>query len=267
MLGLSKLKASDTMGIPAPGCPRADGQSNFSDDIFRIELCGPEKSHLSVINVPGIFRTTEEGITTEEDKLLVKNMVHHYVENPRTIILAVLAANVDIATTEILDMAAEVDSSGQRTLGILTKPDLVDKGAEQDIIDLVRGRKKKLKLGYCVVRNRGKKERNLSSAERNRVESEFFKADPWSSLEKNRVGMSALSPRLRDLLSRITRHEFPAVVREIADKLATCEEDLRDLGPTRQTPAQQRRYLLGIATRFQEITNFAVELSMDVTNF
>ena len=218
MLGLSELKASDTMGIPAPGCPRADGQSNFSDDIFRIELCGPEKSHLSVIDVPGIFRTTEEGITTEEDKLLVKNMVHRYVENPRTIILAVLAANVDIATTEILDMAVEVDSSGQRTLGILTKPDLVDKGAEQDIT-----------------------------------------ADPWSSLEKSRVGISALSPRLRDLLSRITRHEFPTVVREVADKLATCEEELHDLGPTRRTPEQQRRYLLGIATRFQEITNFAVE--------
>ena len=118
MLGLSELKASDTMGIPAPGSPRADGQSNYSDDIFRIELCGPGKSHLSVIDVPGVFRTTEQGVTTE-DKLLVKNMVRRYVQNPRTIILAVLAANVDIATTEILDMAAEVDSSGQRTLGIL----------------------------------------------------------------------------------------------------------------------------------------------------
>lgn len=95
-----------------------------------MELCGPEKSHLSVIDVPGIFRTTEEGITTNEDKLLVKNMVRRYIENSRTIILAVLAANVDIAITEILDMTAEVDLSGQRTLGILTKLDLVDKGVE-----------------------------------------------------------------------------------------------------------------------------------------
>ncbi|KAI9785813.1 MAG: hypothetical protein M1835_003243 [Candelina submexicana] len=252
-------QASETMGIPALGCPRAEGQSNFSDDVFRIELCGPEKNHLSVIDVPGIFRTTEEGLTTEEDKLLVRNMVRRYIESPRTIILAVLAANVDIATTEILDMAAEVDSTGQRTLGILTKPDLVDKGAEQDIIDLVRGRKKKLKLGYCVVRNRGKQERNLSSIERNRIELEFFKGDPWSSLDKSRVSISALSPRLRDLLSRITRHEFPTVIREIADRLATCEEELRDLGPSRQTPEQQRKYLLGIATKFQEITTFAVE--------
>ncbi|KAL9123734.1 MAG: hypothetical protein Q9217_006866 [Psora testacea] len=99
----------------------------FSADDFKRLLA---KSHLSVIDVPGIFRTTEEGITTEEDKLLIKNMVRRYIENPRTIILAVVAAKVDITTTEILDMAAEVDPSGQRILGILTKPDLVDKGAE-----------------------------------------------------------------------------------------------------------------------------------------
>ncbi len=247
------------MGIPAHGCPRADGQSTFSDDVFRIELSGPRRSHLSVIDVPGIFRTTEEGITTEEDKSLVKNMVRRYIENPRTIILAVLASNVDIATTEILDLAAEFDPSGQRTLGILTKPDLIEEGAEQDTLDLVLGKKKKLKLGYCVVRNRGKQERNLTSEERNRLEATFFKSDPWSSLSKSRVGISALSPRLRDLLSRITRLEFPSVVRDVTARLLACEEDLRDLGPSRETPEQQRRYLLGIATRFQEVTTFAIE--------
>ena len=253
------MEASDTMGIPTLECPRAEGQSSFSDDIFRIELCCPGKSHLSVIDVPGIFRTTEKGKTTDEDKLLVINMVHRYIENPRTIILAVVAANLDIATTEILDMAAEVDPVGQRTLGILTKPDLVDKGAEHDTIDLVRGRKKRLKLGYCVVRNRGKQKRNLTSAERNRLESSFFQTEPWSCLERGRVGISALSPRLRDLLSRITPHEFPAVIREITDRIVVCEEELQDLGPTRQTLEQQRRYLLGIATKFQEIVTFAVE--------
>ncbi len=247
------------MGIRASGSDPTEGQSTFSDDVFRIELCGPAKNHLSVIDVPGIFRTTTEGLTTEEDKLLVKGMVRRYIENPRTIILAVLPANVDIATTEILDMAAKVDPSGQRTMGILTKPDLVDKGAEQDIIELVRGRKNKLKLGYSVVRNRGQQDRNATLAERHSMESEFFKAKPWSSLDKDRVGISTLSPRLRDLLGRITRREFPTVVREITNRLLTCEEELRDLGPSRQTQEQQRRYLLGIATRFQEITTYALE--------
>ena len=143
------------MWIRAYGSSRKEGQSTFSDDVLRIELCGPTKNHLSVIDVPGIFRTTTAGLTTEEDKVLIREMVRRYIENPRTIILAVIPANVDIATTEILDMAAKVDPSGQRTLGILTKPDLVDKGAEQDIIDLVQGKKNKLKLGYCIVRNRG----------------------------------------------------------------------------------------------------------------
>ena len=69
---------------------------------------------------------------------MVRRMVHRYIENSRTIILAVIPANVDIATQEILTMAADVDPSGQRTLGVITKPDLVDKGAEQDVVDSIR---------------------------------------------------------------------------------------------------------------------------------
>jgi len=166
------------MGIPAPGSSLSFGQSTFSDDVLKIELCGPDKSQMSVIDVPGIFRTPTEGVTTKDDMALVRRMVRRYIENPRTIILAVVPANVDIATQEILTLAAEVDPSGQRTLGVLTKPDLVDRGAEQDILDLVRGKRNKLNLGYCIVRNRGQQERAASSAERHKVETEFFKTQP-----------------------------------------------------------------------------------------
>ena len=255
------------MGIPSPSSPLAPGQSTFSDDVFRSELCGPKKSHLSVIDVPGIFRTPTEGLTTKHDMSLVRSMVRRYIENPRTIILAVLPANVDIATQEILDTAAEVDPSGQRTLGILTKPDLVDKGAEPDIMDLVRGRRNKLKLGYCVVRNRGQQDRAIPSSERHRMETEFFEKEPWSSLERERVGVAALSPRLRDLLSTITRREFPMVAREITNRLATCEKELRSLGSSRETPEQQRRYLLDIAMKFQETTTHALEARYARTNY
>ena len=83
---------------------------------------------------------------------LVRQMVGKHLSNPRSIILllyhdlqfnrtpltdvrAVVPANVDIATQEIIQMAEDADPRGQRTLGVLTKPDLVDKGAE----DKVRG--------------------------------------------------------------------------------------------------------------------------------
>jgi len=247
------------MGIPPPGSSLKPGQSAFSDDVLMIELCGPDKTHLSVIDVPGIFRTPTEGVTTEDDMSLVRGIVHRYIENLRTIILAVVPANVDIATQEILNLAKEVDPTGQRTLGVLTKPDLVDKGAEQDIMDLVQGKRNKLKLGYCVVRNRGQLDRAASSAERHKREIDFFKTQPWSSLGADRVGISALYPRLRDLLSRLTRQAFPKVGRDIAKRLAACEEELSGLGPSRETTEQQRRYLLDIAVKFQVITSNALE--------
>lgn len=136
---------------------------------------------------------------------LVNGLVRRFIENERTIILAVLPANVDIATQEILELAGEVDPHGQRTLGVLTKPDLVDRGAEKDVIDLVQGRKNRLRPGYCVVRNRGQQERMASSSELHGTESIFFNTGPFSSLSKDRLGIPALHKPLRDLVNNTTQ--------------------------------------------------------------
>lgn len=127
------------MGLKGSGASD-EGADTFSDDVLRIEICGPKQQHLSVIDVPGIFRNTTEGVTTDSDMEIVRNMVNHYMENPRSVILAVIPANVDIATQEILKMAEKCDTKGQRTLGVLTKPDLVDRGAENRVVDLVDGK-------------------------------------------------------------------------------------------------------------------------------
>jgi hypothetical protein len=81
----------------------------FSDDVLYIEVCGPEQEHLSVIDVPGIFKRTTQGVTNKADMQMVKSMVQRYIDNPRSVILAVIPANVDIATQEILEMVEEVD--------------------------------------------------------------------------------------------------------------------------------------------------------------
>lgn len=120
-------------------CIKASRILTFSDDVLKIEICGPKQQHLSVIDVPGIFRIPIEGVTTDSDIEVVRNMVNNYMKNPRSVILAVIPANVDIATQEILKMAQTCDMKGERTLGVLTKPDLVDKGAENRIVDLVEG--------------------------------------------------------------------------------------------------------------------------------
>lgn len=84
------------MGLKGSGAPD-EAADTFSDDVLKIEIYGPEQQHLSVIDVPGIFRNTTVGVTTDADMEVVRNMVNHYMKNPRSIILAVVPANVDIA--------------------------------------------------------------------------------------------------------------------------------------------------------------------------
>ncbi|KAI9834030.1 MAG: hypothetical protein M1826_005935 [Phylliscum demangeonii] len=156
-------------------------------------------------------------------------------------------------------MAEEVDPNGERTLGVLTKPDLVDKGGEHNVIDLVQGEKKPLRLGYCIVRNRGQNELSASSSDRHDRENEFFRTQPWASLNKERVGLVALQNRLRELLVDITRREFPRVKIEIEKALAESQKRLAGLGPSRESKEQQQQYLIKLATEFQKLTDDALD--------
>ena len=83
------------MGVSQVGDTSGQKQT-FSKDVFRIEIEGPDQEHLSVIDVPGIFRNTSPGLTTKHDIKVVKNMVLEYIENPRLVMLAVVPANVDV---------------------------------------------------------------------------------------------------------------------------------------------------------------------------
>jgi Dynamin central region/Dynamin family len=252
-------QACKIMNVSVPGQNAEPGQITFSDDVLKIELCGPSRENLSIIDIPGIFRTPTEGVTTKTDMALVEKMVWDYIRDERTVILAVLPAPTDIATQSILTMAKEADPDGLRTMGVLTKPDLVDKGAEQGVIDLIIGKRHPLRLGYCIVRNRGQAELDTASSERSAVESNFFNQMPWSTLDKDRVGVSALKERLQELLVEITRREFPKLKSQIDQQLAACKGKLAALGPDRTSPEQQRRYLQEMAIEYQKLTDYAVD--------
>ena len=139
------------------------------------------------------------------------------MQNPRSVILAVIPANVDIATQEILEMAEEVDGKGERTLGVFTKPDLVDKGAEPAVVAIIEGKSHALNLGWCIVRNPGQQalSNSLSDAaasDRHATEKAFFKNEqPWSNVSKDRVGIAALRIRLVEILAEMIKREFPRV--------------------------------------------------------
>jgi hypothetical protein len=90
------------MGVSISAGPPAAGQVTFSADMLRIELTGPTRQNLSMIDIPGISRNPTPGVTTKDDINLINNMVRNFMKDERTIVLAVLGANVDLATQEIL---------------------------------------------------------------------------------------------------------------------------------------------------------------------
>lgn len=96
------------MGVTAPNKKHEGGEKSFSDDVLKIDYNGPDHENLSIIDLPGIFRNTVEDVTTEDDIILVRNMVNEYIKGDGTIILAVLPANVDFGTHEILQVSPEI---------------------------------------------------------------------------------------------------------------------------------------------------------------
>lgn len=244
-----------------------EGEKTFSRDILKIEKCGPTEDYLTVIDVPGIFRLTSEGQTTESDRNLVRDMVTGFIKDKRTIILAVLPANVDVMTQEILALAERYDRNGERTLGVLTKPDLViERSAKEAVCNLVNGRKKPLNLGYYIVKNRGGDDDDDSDNDSGlrQKERDLFQQSPWCNLPQERVGVAALRERLQDLLGEITDRAYPELRSEARKKLTEARDQRDALGPSRQTDREQQQYLAQIAAKFQSIVRAALETDYSV---
>ncbi|KAJ2904382.1 Interferon-induced GTP-binding protein Mx1 [Zalerion maritima] len=255
-------EANAVMGIRGSSAGKDDEDlPTFSEDVLKIVINGPTESHLTVIDVPGIFRTSTEGVTTEQDISMVRSMVQEYMKENRTIILAVIPCNVDIATQEILKLARDADPEGKRTMGVLTKPDLaVEMATKRDAIQLVNGNRNMLRLGYCVVKNRGADDISSTLKDSNCREREFFAQDPWHQLsDSGRTGIESLRQRLRELLMDICKKEFPKVKLEIKKRLAEGHRKLNVMGPSRAEPDAQRIYLGNLSDRFQRVTQHALD--------
>lgn len=143
----------------------------------------------------------------------------------------------------------------------LTKPDLLDKGTEYTIMDLVNGKKHRLNLGYYIVRNRSKMEQCCARPEMEGIESRFFNAYPWNQLPRDRVGLDALLVRLQQLHGDAIDREFPAIKSQIGKRVMKCKKDLSNMGHERNSEADQRKFLERIATQFQAICRDAMSTS------
>ena len=185
------------------------------------------------------------------------------MQNRRTIILAVVQANNDIANQGIIQKSKKFDKPGQRTVGIITKPDLINTGTESRIAALAKNQDTtKLKLGFFLLKNPSPSElaAGLTQEQREKDEHHYFASSPWKeqTLDVERVGVVPLRGFLQRLPDQHIERELPKVREEIKQLIGRTEEDLVNLGEERPTPGHLRMFLSRIAMRFHNLATAAL---------
>jgi GTPase SAR1 family protein len=245
--------AKAAMGISTHG--RA-----FSKDLLRVEVSGPDRPHLTIVDLPGLIHS-ETKQQSASDVELVQDVVQAYMKEPRSIILAVVSAKNDFANQIVLKLARAADKKGNRTLGVITKPDtlLAGSGSEAMYVSLARNQDVEFRLGWHVLKNMDSETGEWSLADRDVKEEEFFSQGIWNELSRSLLGVGKLRDRLSKVLLGQIAAELPSLIDEIEIKSNACRNRLDKLGEPRATLAEQRLYLLHISQSFQSLVKAAVD--------
>uniref|UniRef100_A0A8C7M0H0 Uncharacterized protein n=2 Tax=Oncorhynchus mykiss TaxID=8022 RepID=A0A8C7M0H0_ONCMY len=220
------------------------------EDLITLKITSSTVCDLSLIDLPGITRVAVKG-QPEDIGVQINNLISKFIKNKRTIILAVVPCNVDIATTEALKMAQQVDPEGTRTLAILTKPDLIDPGAENNVLEIVHNRVIFLRMGYVIVKCRGQKQidENMSITRAIEEELEFFQNHEHFSylfpLHPVHTGKHVVWYLLTCCMFAPGQTHLPQMSEKIKEQLGEVKHSLSKLegGPPLE-PEEKRKYLI-----------------------
>nr|XP_014030091.1 unnamed protein product [Salmo salar] len=226
------------------------------EDLITLKITSSMVCDLSLIDLPGITRVAVKG-QPDDIGAQIKNLISKFIKNKRTIILVVVPCNVDIATTEALKMAQEVDPEGTRTLAILTKPDLIDQGAEKNVLEIVHNKVIFLNMGYVIVKCRGQKQidENMSITCAIEEELEFFRNHEHfrSLLREEKATTKCLATKLSNALVNEIKKYLPKMSENIKEQMGEVKHLLSQIesGPPLQ-PAEKRKYLIQVITDFND---------------
>uniref|UniRef100_A0A673FU52 Interferon-induced GTP-binding protein Mx3-like n=1 Tax=Sinocyclocheilus rhinocerous TaxID=307959 RepID=A0A673FU52_9TELE len=201
------------------------------DELITLEVMSPDVCDLTLIDLPGIARVPVEGQPEDIGKQ-IKRLIMKYIKKHETINLVVVPCNTDIATTEALKMAQEVDPEGIRTVAILTKPDLIDKGTEKTVLAIVHNKVIPLRKGYIMVKCRGQQQINddIPLEEAAQMERDFFQNHDYFRclLKEDNATIKSLAVKLtQDLVDHIEK-SLPQLQEQIKKQLWSVKKALKD---------------------------------------
>ncbi|XP_060050616.1 dynamin-1-like protein isoform X4 [Erinaceus europaeus] len=218
-----------------------------SPEPIHLKIFSPNVVNLTLVDLPGMTKVPV-GDQPKDIELQIRELILRFISNPNSIILAVTAANTDMATSEALKISREVDPDGRRTLAVITKLDLMDAGT--DAMDVLMGRVIPVKLGIIGVVNRSQLDINNRKSVSDSIRDEYaFLQKKYPSLA-NRNGTKYLARTLNRLLMHHIRDCLPELKTRINVLAAQYQSLLNSYGE----PVDDKS-----ATLLQLITKFATE--------
>ncbi|XP_078541225.1 dynamin-2 isoform X2 [Lissotriton helveticus] len=209
---------------------------------INLRVYSPHVLNLTLIDLPGITKVPV-GDQPADIEYQIKDMILQFINRESCLILAVTPANSDLANSDALKMAKEVDPQGLRTIGVITKLDLMDEGT--DAREILENKLLPLRRGYIGVVNRSQKDidgrKDIKAALA--AERKFFLSHPSYRHLADRMGTPHLQKTLNQQLTNHIRDTLPAVRSKLQSQLLSLEKEVEEYknfrpdDPTRKTKA------------------------------
>ncbi|XP_069386417.1 dynamin-2 isoform X5 [Paralichthys olivaceus] len=209
---------------------------------INLRVYSPNVLNLTLIDLPGMTKVAV-GDQPQDIEHQIRDMLLQFITKESCLILAVTPANSDLANSDALKIAKEVDPQGLRTIGVITKLDLMDEGT--DAQDILENKLLPLRRGYIGVVNRsqkdidGKKDIRAALA----AERKFFLSHPAYRHIAERMGTPHLQKTLNQQLTNHIRDTLPGLRSKLQSQLLSLEKEVEEYknfrpdDPTRKTKA------------------------------
>ncbi|KAM5541329.1 hypothetical protein V8D89_004883 [Ganoderma adspersum] len=196
---------------------------------IHLRIYSPNVLDLTLVDLPGLTKIPV-GDQPSDIERQIRSLVLDYISKPNCVILAVSAANVDLANSEALKLARSTDPQGRRTIGVLTKLDLMDAGT--NALDILTGRVYPLKLGFIGVVNRSQADINAEKPLGDAMESEgeFFRNHPAYRNIAHKNGTRYLAKTLNQVLMGHIRDKLPDMKARLNTLMGQAQQELNSFG-------------------------------------
>lgn len=254
--------AMNAMGIDETGL--VSGNRPFARDILSIEIEGLKRPQLTLVDIPGLIDTATKGIS-QPDIDMVNEITETYIRQPRTICLAVVSATSDYATQRVLEKVRDFDQDGERTLGVITKPDRLPRGSgsERSFIELAKNQDIFFKLGWHVVKNRSFEENDYDFQQRNQSEDTYFRTSNFRELPADDFGIEKLRSRLSSLLFEHVKRELPKLKDDLQSALSEQQAQLNKMGDSRSSVIECKNFLFQLSQQYRDVCEAGVKGNYD----